>query len=275
VLGADPRHDVLVFEQTDKSLYTGVSKSKSDRFMFIHMEGTVSSEWRYADADDPSLEFKVFLPHERDHEYEVEHLAMTSSSAPIGRPRNFRLMRCPSAAKRSQSAWQDLVAHRDDTYIEDFDVFARFSRHCRYAAAACAKSHPTAQRRRPRRGPTALSSPATSRPTRPRCRPIPRSTPKYCATLFLAHHPTTVYDYNMRTGEQTLLKRDPVLGRLRSRELSNRVAVRARARRQAIPVSLVYRKGFVARRVSASAAIRVRRLWPVHGSEPFPRHVSA
>ena len=29
MLGKDPRHDDLVFEQTDKSFYTGVSKSKS------------------------------------------------------------------------------------------------------------------------------------------------------------------------------------------------------------------------------------------------------
>src|SRR6202035_296950 len=49
VLGTAPRHDTLAFEQTDLSFYTGVSKSKSERFIFIHMESTVSSEWRYAD----------------------------------------------------------------------------------------------------------------------------------------------------------------------------------------------------------------------------------
>jgi len=65
VIGTDPRHDALLFEQTDRSFYTGVSKSKSDRFLFIHMESTVASEWRYALADDPALEFKIFLPHVR------------------------------------------------------------------------------------------------------------------------------------------------------------------------------------------------------------------
>ena len=55
-VGQDPRHDPTVFTQTDTSFYTGVDKSKSDRFIFIHMESTVSSEWRYAHADDPALE---------------------------------------------------------------------------------------------------------------------------------------------------------------------------------------------------------------------------
>jgi oligopeptidase B len=38
VLGSDPNGDSLVFEQTDTSFYTGISKSKSDAFIFIHME---------------------------------------------------------------------------------------------------------------------------------------------------------------------------------------------------------------------------------------------
>ena len=72
--GADPKLDPILFTQTDVSFYTGVVKSKSERYIFISMESTISSEWRYADAYDPALDFKVFLPHERDHEYQIEHL---------------------------------------------------------------------------------------------------------------------------------------------------------------------------------------------------------
>ena len=51
--GRTPGSDALIFEQTDRRFYTGVSKSKSDAFIFLHMESTLSSEWRYARADDP------------------------------------------------------------------------------------------------------------------------------------------------------------------------------------------------------------------------------
>ena len=52
-LGTDPVLDPIVFTQTDTSFYTGVVKSKSERYIFISMESTVSSEWRYADAGRP------------------------------------------------------------------------------------------------------------------------------------------------------------------------------------------------------------------------------
>src|SRR6202451_4509386 len=73
-LGEDPKRDALVFEQTNLSFYTAVSKSKSDEFVFIRMESTLSSEWRYARAADPELNFEIFLPHQPDHEYDIEHL---------------------------------------------------------------------------------------------------------------------------------------------------------------------------------------------------------
>src|SRR5450631_3876372 len=126
VLGTDPRHDALAFEQTDSSFYTGVSKSKSERFIFIHMESTVSSEWRYAHADDPALAFKTFLPHERDHEYQVEHLGDAFIIRTNWQARNFRLMRVPIGQEDDRADWRDVVAHRDDTFIEDFDVFTGF-----------------------------------------------------------------------------------------------------------------------------------------------------
>ena len=65
VLGSDPRQDPVVFEQTDKTLYTGVSKSKSEHFIFIHMEGTLTSEWHYASAADPAVVQGFPAPPER------------------------------------------------------------------------------------------------------------------------------------------------------------------------------------------------------------------
>src|SRR5450631_2813493 len=126
VLGTDPRHDALEFEQTDKSFYTSVSKSKSERFIFIHMESTVSSEWRYAHADDPALAFKTFLPHERDHEYQLEHLGDAFVIRTNWQARNFRLLQVPIGREADRDEWRDVVAHRDDTFIEDFDVFNGF-----------------------------------------------------------------------------------------------------------------------------------------------------
>ena len=126
VLGADPALDAILFTQTDMSFYTGVAKSKSERFIFISMESTVSSEWRYADASDPALAFKIFLPHERDHEYQIEHLGEHFIVRTNWRANNFRLMQSRIDAAPDRSGWEELVGHREDTFIQDFDVFERF-----------------------------------------------------------------------------------------------------------------------------------------------------
>ena len=56
--------------------------------------------------------------------------------------------------------------------------------------------------------------------------------------------PTTLYDYDIRTGEQVLLKRDPVLGSFDPKDYATEfLLVPARDGAQ-IPVSLVYRLGF-------------------------------
>jgi len=51
-----------------------VTTSKDEKYVFIVAQSTVSTEWRYARADDPALAFKVFYPRERDLEYYIDHL---------------------------------------------------------------------------------------------------------------------------------------------------------------------------------------------------------
>ena len=56
--------------------------------------------------------------------------------------------------------------------------------------------------------------------------------------------PTTVYDYDVRTGERELLKRDPVLGSFDPANYQTEFLFAPARDGKRIPVSLVYRKGF-------------------------------
>jgi oligopeptidase B len=251
VLGADPRDDALVFEQTDKSFYTGVSKSKSERFIFIHMESTVSSEWRYADADDPALTFKTFLPHERDHEYQLEHLGGGFIVRTNWQACNFRLMQVPIGKETNRADWQDVVAHRDDTFIEDFDVFNGFLA-VSVRTGGLAKISITPWAADPAGGGLSVQGGAeffiasdeaaytTSISVNPE---LDTDLVRYAYSSLTT--PTTVYDYNVRTREQTLLKRDPVVGSFDPANYRTEFLF-ARARDGArVPVSVVYREGVV------------------------------
>jgi oligopeptidase B len=248
VLGTDPRHDALVFEQKDKTFYTGVSKSKSERFIFIHMESTVSSEWRYAEAGDPQLEFKTFLPHERDHEYQLEHRGDAFIVRTNWQARNFRLMRVPIGREADRGAWSDVVAHREDTFIEDFDVFDRFlavSVRTGGLAKICIKPVGGAGGAEAGSGEEFFidsdeAAYATSLSINPE---TDTELLRYAYSSLTT--PTTIYDYNMRTREKVLLKRDPVVGSFDPANYRTQFLFAPARDGAQIPVSLVYRKEFV------------------------------
>jgi len=252
VLGDDPAHDPLIFEQTDKSFYTGVSKSKSDRFLFISMESTVSSEWHYAEADDPELRFRVFRRAERDHEYQIEHVGRNFVIRSNWRAPNFRLLSVCIGGESSRDAWTELVPHRDDAYIHDFDVFERFlAVSLRSGALRKLKIVPLPPAAEP------STAPATSAPVAEFF--IEGGEPAYATELGdnLAMDtdvvryaysslttPMSIYDFNVRTGERILLKRDPVLGDFDPANYGTELQFARAADGASVPVSIVYRKGF-------------------------------
>jgi oligopeptidase B len=123
-VGAQGRGDDLIFEQTDPSFYTSVVRSKSGRFVFIGMESTISSEWRYAQAGDPDLIFRTVLPAERDHEYQIEHWRDEFIIRTNWKAVNFRLMRAAIDEAADRNRWRDLLPHREEALIQDFEVLA-------------------------------------------------------------------------------------------------------------------------------------------------------
>jgi oligopeptidase B len=242
VRGTDPKQDVLVFEQTDKTLYTGLSKSKSDRYIFIHMDGTLTSEWRYADASDPALFFNVVFPRQRDHEYEVEHLDDRFIIRTNWQARNFRLMWVPIGSEASRDQWRDLVAHRDDTYIEEFEVFTNFIvTSVRSGGLRKLAVQPLAPA--DARGFFIASDEPTYTTSISANPELDSDIVRYSYSSLAT--PSTVYDYNMRTGEKTLLKRDPVLGGFDSANYRTEFLFAPAGDGQQIPISLIYRKDFV------------------------------
>jgi len=241
VVGTDPRHDALVFAQENKSFYTGVSKSKSDRYIFIHMESTVSSEWRYAHAGDPALEFKTFLAHEPDHEYQLEHLGDDFIIRTNWGARNFRLMRAPIGRGNGRADWRDVVAHRDDTFIEDFDVFDGFlAVSVRTGGLAKISIAPLP----PGAAPFFIASDEAAYAMALSVN-AELGTPLVRYTYSSLTTPTTVYDYDVRTGEKILLKRDPVVGSFDPAHYATEFRFAPARDGARVPVSLLYRKDFV------------------------------
>jgi oligopeptidase B len=233
----DAARDQLLFEQTDKRFYTGVSKSKSDAYIFIHMESTLSSEWHYARADDPDLKFQVFLADEAGHEYELEHLSDSFIVKSNWGARNFRLARAPIAPHSDRRAWTEVVAHREDVLIEEFEVFDRFiALSVRTAGLSKIIIKPLLGAE------FYIASHEAAYSTTISVNPeMDTDLVRYVYSSLTT--PTTVYDYDVRTGEQLLRKRDPVLGSFDPANYQTDLLFAAARDGARIPISLVYRKG--------------------------------
>jgi oligopeptidase B len=239
VLGTDPAQDALIYEQDDETFYTAVATSKDERYLLIVAQSTVSTEWRYADAADPKLEFKLFLPRERDHEYHIDHLAGRWIIRSNWQAPNFRLLEVKVGDEGDRANWKELVAHREDAFIHGFDVFKDF---------LAIEERSGAMRKiriRPWSGGEDFfiaADEAAYTTTLGQNAEIDTHIVRYEYSSLTT--PDTIYDYDIQTGEQQLMKRTPVLGDFNPAHYRTEL-VWATARDGAkIPVSLVYREGF-------------------------------
>jgi len=239
VLGTDPAQDALVYEQDDESYYTAVATSKDERYILIVAQSTVATEWRYADAADPKLEFKVFLPRERDHEYHIDHLAGRWIIRSNWQAPNFRLLEAKVGEEGDRTNWKELVAHREDAFIHGFDVFKDFLA-IEERSGALRKI-----RIRPWSGGEDFfiaADEAAYTTSLGQNAEIDTHIVRYEYSSLTT--PDTIYDYDIQTGEQQLMKRTPVLGSFNPAQYHTELVWATAQDGAKIPVSLVYREGF-------------------------------
>jgi oligopeptidase B len=242
VLGTPVAQDALVYEELDPSFYIGVSKSKSQKYLFIGAESTLVSEWRYADASDPKLAFKPVLPREANHEYQVEHLGddfivRTNWQAP-----NFRLMRAPVRTSADKKTWSVVVPHAGDVLVEGFDVFRDY----------LAINERSGGLRKIRIKPWAGGEEFHIKSDEPAYTATLGATPELDSETVRYEYtslttPLSTYDCNLRTGERVLVKREPVLGDFDPARYATEFAFAPARDGTRVPVSLVWRKDRVRR----------------------------
>ncbi|MFC3660817.1 S9 family peptidase [Luteimonas notoginsengisoli] len=241
VLGTPASEDEIVYEEADDSFYMGISRSRDDRYICIDLGSTVSSELRCAPAADPAA-FTVLAPREQDVEYDADHLGdswviRTNAPDADGTPAtNFKLVTAPDGST-SRRDWQDLVSHRDDVFIEDFDLFDGFT--------AIAERSGGLERIRLLKGDGSEEYVKADEPAYSMGLDVnsEHDTPwlRYGYTSMTT--PETTYELNVETGERRRLKQQPVLGYDPAKYATERLWATARDGTR-IPVSVVYRKGF-------------------------------
>ena len=126
VLGTNPSEDVEVYAEKNESFNTFVYGTKSEKYIIIGSYSTVSSEYSILEADNPTGEFKIFQPRERNHEYDIAHYngnfyILTNKD----KATNFKLMKTPEK-ETSIENWVEVIEHREDVLLEDISIFKDF-----------------------------------------------------------------------------------------------------------------------------------------------------
>jgi len=229
--------DPLVWEQTDESFYTSVGKTKDDKYLWIASQSTVSSETWFADAHDPYLHFKVFLPRERDHEYQAEHANGRWIVRTNWQAKNFRIMELKPGDEGDRAKWRDVIPHRDDALVDSFDVsrdFLSVEEHS--GGLRKLRIHPWAG------GQDVMVT--ADEPSYTMALDVNREydSDKLRYTYTSLVTPRTTYDYDFKTGARELLKRDPVLGGYDPANYATEFAWATARDGSKVPVSIVYRK---------------------------------
>ena len=125
ILGTDLSEDVVVYEETDDTFNIGVGKSKSERFIMIGANSTLSSETRYIDADKPNSAWTVIQERQDNHEYGVSHYGDHFYIQTNAEAKNFKLVKT-SIETPSREHWVDVIPHRDDVLFEGTEIFEDF-----------------------------------------------------------------------------------------------------------------------------------------------------
>ena len=236
-LGTAQATDEMVYEESNKSYYTGLSKSKDGSSVFIWHSSTEASGVSVIDADNAKAMPKKFMEREEGHEYSISKMNDWYYINTNWQATNFRLMKVHKKHLGDKTQWQDVIPANDAVKLEDYELFA---------------DHLVYQQRE-----NGISRLTIQELTSGKKQQLSFNDTAYTLALYGNNElknnklrlyyasfttPGTHYDVDLNTLDKTQLKQAKVLGDFDSKNYaSERIFVNARDGKK-VPVSLVYRK---------------------------------
>lgn len=237
-LGTNASADVDVYTEADNTNYIGVYKTRAENFIIIQSQGTLSSEVRYLDANDPTGTFKVFQPRVKNVLYSIDANDKAFYLRTNKDALNFRIVQAPFNATGIEN-WVDVIPHRKDVLVEGVTLFKD-----RMVVSEVKNGLEMIR---------IINNNGTEKY-------VEFDEPVYTAGLTgnaeynsnilrYAYNslvtPASVYDLDMTTGERKLRKQTEVLGTFNRNDYESERMLVTVTDGTKVPVSIVYKKGFV------------------------------
>ena len=115
--------DRLIYEEKDELFDIGAARSRDKALIMLGAFSKTSTEFRYIAADNPNAEWKIVLPRQADHEYDIDHRGDLFYIRTNKGAKNFRVVTAP-VSDPAEKNWKEFVAHRPAVKIDGVDLFA-------------------------------------------------------------------------------------------------------------------------------------------------------
>jgi oligopeptidase B len=234
VLGTDKYE--LINEEKDELFDIGVGKSLDKAVIFLGAYSKTSNEFRYIPATDPSAAWKMILPRQADHEYDVDHRGDLFYIRTNKGATNFRVVTAP-VSDPSEKNWKEFVAHRAAVKIDSVDLFANDAVLSEWENGL--QQIEIIDFKTNKRHRIAFPEPVYS---------AGLSNNREFNTNVLRYNyqslttPSSVFDYDMNTRQATLLKQTEVPGGFEKNNYKAERVFATASDGTKIPMSVVYRK---------------------------------
>jgi oligopeptidase B len=233
--------DALVYEEADERFNVGAGRTRDGEYLVLESASHTASEEQFLPAADPQGRWTLIEPRRENIEYYSDHREGLWYIRVNDTSRTFRLITTPVATP-GRAHWRELIAHREDVMLEELDLFQSF-------AVLVERSNGLPHlkvRFFDNQGSFTGPSPEIAFPE-PTYSAHPHVNREFVTDTFRYGYqslvsPTSVYEYNVTTGQSTLLKELEVPGGFdRSLYRSERLFATAPDGTR-IPVSIVYRR---------------------------------
>ncbi len=121
-LGTPNAQDVLIFKQDDPQLFVYCAKSKSGKFIFLQLYGKTTSEYQFLDAHRPEDPFQIIEPQRKGVLYSVTHHENMFYIVTNDEVVNFRIVATPVASP-GHASWKEIRRGGPDLFIEGIEEF--------------------------------------------------------------------------------------------------------------------------------------------------------
>ena len=235
VLGTE-QHDLL-YEEKDELFDIGTQRSRDKAVIMLGAFSKTSTEFRYIPANDPNATWKIILPREKDHEYDVDHrdglfYIRTNKGAT-----NFRVVTAP-VADPAEKNWKEFVEHRPKVKVDGVDLFAHHAVLSEWENGL--EQIEVIDLKTNKRHRIAFPEPVYATGLTQN-REYQTSVLRYNYQSMVT--PSSVFDYDMNTKQATLKKQNEVPGGFDKANYKSERVFATASDGTKIPMSMVYRRG--------------------------------